>query len=42
MYEKIAQWCMWGLWSAQMVDQAVGRGVLTAEEGEQIKTGARA
>ena len=36
MYEKIKRWYQQGLWTAQMVQNAVKKGVLTAEEAEEI------
>lgn len=32
MYEKIKKWHRMGLWSAEMVQDAVSKGVLTEEE----------
>lgn len=39
MKEKIAKWYKLGLWSADMVANAVAKGIITAEEYEEI-TGA--
>lgn len=36
MKEKIKRWYECGLWSAQMVENAVGKGVLTAEDAAEI------
>ena len=36
MKEKIAKWYRQGLWTAQMVQNAVTKGVLTAEEAAEI------
>lgn len=36
MFEKIKKWYKQGLWSAEMVQQAVDKGILTADEAEQI------
>ena len=36
MYEKIKRWYQQGLWTAQMVQNAVKKGVLTAEEAAEI------
>ena len=36
MKEKIAKWYRQGLWTAQMVENAVIKGVLTAEEAAEI------
>lgn len=36
MKEKIARWYRQGLWTAEMVRQAVGKGLLTAEEAAEI------
>lgn len=36
MKEKIAKWYKQGLWTAQMVENAVAKGVLTAEEAAEI------
>ena len=36
MYEKIIRWYQQGLWTAQMVQNAVKKGVLTAEEAAEI------
>lgn len=37
MFEKIKKWYAQGLWTAQMVDQAVSKGVLTQAQGLEIK-----
>lgn len=36
MKEKIAKWYKQGLWTAEMVQAAVEKGVLTAEEAEEV------
>ena len=36
MYEKIKKWYKQELWTAQMVQNAVKKGVLTAEEAAEI------
>lgn len=36
MKEKIAKWYKQGLWTAAMVQNAVYKGVLTAEEAAEI------
>ena len=36
MKEKIATWYKQGLWTAQMVENAVVKGVLTADEAAEI------
>lgn len=36
MYEKIKKWYKQGLWSAEMVQNAVAKGVLTPDEAETI------
>ena len=36
MKEKIAKWYRHGLWTAQMVQNAVTKGKLTEEEAEEI------
>lgn len=36
MKEKIAKWYRQGLWTAQMVQDAVTKGKLTEEEAEEI------
>ena len=36
MFEKIKKWYKHGLWTAQMVQNAVKKGVLTADEAEEI------
>lgn len=39
MKEKIAKWYKQGLWTLEMIQQAVDKGILTLEEFEQIKNG---
>ena len=34
--EKIARWHKQGLWSADMVQKAVDKGILTEDEAKQI------
>lgn len=36
MYNKIKRWYKQGLWTAAMVRNAVGKGVLTEEEAAEI------
>lgn len=36
MKEKIERWYHMGLWTEEMVRNAVNKGVLTAEEAEEI------
>lgn len=36
MKEKIAKWYKQGLWTAEMVQDAVDRGFLTADEAAEI------
>ena len=36
MKEKIAKWYKQGLWDADMVQKAVEKGILTAEEAAEI------
>lgn len=36
MYEKIKKWYKQGLWSAEMVQNAATKGVLTAEQAFEI------
>lgn len=36
MKDKIAKWYKQGLWTAQMVRNAVVKGILTAEDYEEI------
>lgn len=36
MKEKIAKWYKQGLWSADMVANAVAKGVITAEDYKEI------
>ena len=36
MYEKIKKWYMMGLWSFDMVQNAVAKGILTNEEAAEI------
>ena len=34
--EKVTKWYKWGLWTADMVWEAVDKGGLTKEEAEEI------
>lgn len=36
MYEKIERWYKQGLWTAAMVQAAADKGVITAEQYEEI------
>lgn len=36
MYEKIKKWYAQGLWSAEMVEQAVQKGVITQVQCNEI------
>lgn len=36
MYEKIKRWYQQGLWTAKMVADAVKKGILTAEQYDEI------
>ena len=36
MYDKIEKWYKMGLWSAEMVQNAVDKGLLTEEEAATI------
>ena len=36
MKEKIEKWYKWGLWTAEMVQDAVDNGILTPEEAAEI------
>lgn len=36
MKEKIAKWYKQGLWTKDMVQNAVNKGILTKEEAEEI------
>lgn len=36
MYEKIKKWYKQGLWSADMVRNAVDKGILTEDEASEI------
>ena len=36
MKEKIAKWYKQGLWTAEMVQNAVAKGVISAEEAAEI------
>lgn len=36
MKDKIAKWYKQGLWTEEMVNNAVAKGVLTAEEAAEI------
>lgn len=38
MYERIKKWYKQGLWTAEMVENAVKKGVLTEEEAAEILT----
>ena len=38
MYEKIKKWYRQGLWSAEMVQTAAEKGILTADEADSILT----
>ena len=42
MKEKIARWYAQGLWTEDMVRQAVEKGVITEAEAEEILSGATA
>ena len=37
MFEKIKKWYKQGLWTKEMVNKAVEKGILTVEEATQIK-----
>ena len=37
MKDKIKRWYCMGLWEAQMVRNAVAKGILTAEEATEIQ-----
>lgn len=39
MKDRIKRWYALGLWSAAMVQNAVAKGVLTAEEAEEMMEG---
>ena len=39
MYEKIRKWYNMGLWTADMVRNAAKKGVITAEQAEEIING---
>lgn len=39
MYEKIKKWYKQGLWTAEMVQNAVGKGVITQEQANEILGG---
>ena len=39
MYEKIKKWYEQGLWTAEMVKQAVEKGVITQLQGQMILDG---
>lgn len=39
MKEKIAKWYKQGLWTADMVQDAVDKGILTTEEAAEILNG---
>ena len=36
MYEKIKLWYKQGLWTAEMVQNAVDKGVITQEQADEI------
>lgn len=36
MYEKIKKWYEMGLWTIEMVNKAVKKGVITEEQAEEI------
>ena len=36
MYEKIKKWYYMGLWSAEQVQQAADKGVITQEQANEI------
>lgn len=36
MFEKINKWYKQGLWTEEMVQNAVNKGVLTADEAKEI------
>ena len=36
MYEKIMRWYRLGLWTREMVDTALGKGLLTPQQHENI------
>ena len=36
MYEKIKRWYTLGLWTAEMVENAVEKGIITADEAAEI------
>ena len=36
MYDKIEKWYLMGLWTEAQVQNAVDKGVLTADEAEEI------
>lgn len=36
MFEKIKKWYKQGLWTEEMVRNAVGKGILTEEQAEEI------
>lgn len=37
MFEKINKWYKQGLWTAEMVQNAVNKGILTEDEAKEIK-----
>lgn len=37
MFDKIKKWYAQGLWTAEMVDNAVEKGVLTDKQAQSIK-----
>lgn len=36
MFEKIKKWFIMGLWSAEMVQNAAEKGVITQEQADEI------
>lgn len=36
MFEKIKKWYKQGLWTAEMVMNAVGKGIITEEQAKEI------
>lgn len=36
MYEKIKRWYTLGLWTSEMVQNAVEKGIITADEAAEI------
>ena len=41
MFEKIKKWYDMGLWTAEMVQQAADKGVITQEQAEEIIAGTK-